>query len=56
MPLERIQYLEKYLNLTSELNQYPTQNETKEEWGKKLMLKNEWELKRNFIKKELSKS
>ncbi|CDW83718.1 leucine rich repeat partial [Stylonychia lemnae] len=48
MPLEKIEQLEKYLNLASEMNQYPSKNETKEEWAKKLMLKNEWEQKRNI--------
>eukprot|EP00347_Sterkiella_histriomuscorum_P007011 403350584 len=56
LPLERIQYLERYLDLTSELNQYPTRNETKEDWQKKLMMKNEWELRRKTYSQSQAQS
>ena len=47
LSLDRIETLQKYLNLTTKMSLFPTQNETKEEWLYKLVVKNNWQHERH---------
>mmetsp|Transcript_27593 Transcript_27593/g.26624 ORF Transcript_27593/g.26624 Transcript_27593/m.26624 type:complete len:110 (+) Transcript_27593:368-697(+) len=51
MSWEKVEHLVEYLNLCMELKLYPTKNEDKEEYYRKLKIQHDWEVKRELQKK-----